>query len=401
MFNINNELLDSIQDYPFDQLEKLLPKIHVGEPFYKMYIGEPITSPPEFIGEIIAKHQKDFAKYPSIEGLLPLRESIYNYLDRRYGLKGVKLDINSQILATAGSKEALYCIGSVLAPFTSANKDKHLALIPNPFYQVYKATSVLNGGKPYYLNATPENDFQPDISSLPENILKQTKFAFICNPSNPQGAIMDLSKIVKAVETARKYNFILVFDECYTDLYNDKLPTGAIDAIKQLDGSFDNVIISHTLSKRSSAAGLRSGFIVGDTNLIKQIRKMRSFSSPVLPEPIMHASIALWDDAKHVTERCEYYRANYKVADRVFKDYEGYRKIDGALYLWLPVKNSKQATIKIWENLKTKVLPGEFLADTNHEGINPGENYIRVTLNYDASIYEKILPGIKECLKTI
>lgn len=401
MSQIYNKLLAKIQDYPFARLAKLLPDLNTKENAIKMHIGEPILSPPKFVGEIILKNQHLFGKYPTVAGLKPLRDSIYNYLNDRYGLDGVQLDPNTQIIPTAGSKEGLYIIGHLLGSYAAEGDEKNVVICPNPFYQVYKAMALLNKNELYYINATPENNFQPDISSVPASVLEKTKIAIICNPSNPQGASISLEKLVNAVKTARKYNFLLLLDECYADLYNDKKPFGAIDAIKQIDGSLDNVILSHSLSKRSSSVGLRSGFIAGDVALLKEIAKMRSYTSPVLPEPIMLASAALWDDKKHVEETRQYYKNNFDIANEVFADYEGYTPTEGAIYLWLPVKNSAEATKKIWDSVNISVMPGDYLCDVDNNGVLPKANYIRMTLNCSSDVYKDILPKVKECLNTL
>ncbi len=387
--SIYNENLDSLVDYPFERLTDLLKDISPSSKLSPlvMSIGEPQMQPPLFLQKAIGEHHYLWNKYPPMAGTKELREAIGDFLDYRYGVRAIQWDAQKQVLAVNGTREALFMLGMLC--LNRKKQNKPLVLMPNPFYQVYYGAALMNGGEPYLVSATAENGFQPDYSTLPEDILKATQMAYICSPSNPQGSPMELEKIVKQLDTARRYNFTLVLDECYSEIYRKgEKPAGGIDAAKILGNNLDNLLIVNSLSKRSSAAGLRSGFVAGDKKMIALLLRLRNYSGAVLSGPIQAASVLLWKDQSHVKEIREAYNQKFDMAAEKLKDWPNFSLPKGGFFLWLQVKDDEQATRYLWEHQALRVLPGRYLSQDAH-GKNPGKNYIRIALVHENKyIYE-------------
>ncbi|MFV0431524.1 MAG: aminotransferase class I/II-fold pyridoxal phosphate-dependent enzyme [Alphaproteobacteria bacterium] len=375
-----NSLLNELTDYPFIRLRKLLDNI---EPCKKytplvMSIGEPQMQPPAILQEALSRYSDIWNKYPPMAGSEELRYGIGEFLEFRYGLTGLNFDALKQIIPVNGSREGLFM--AAMLCIDKAKSNKPVVLMPNPFYQVYHGASVMNGAKTYFCAATSDNNFQPDFSELACDILEQTQLAYICSPSNPQGALMGLEQMKNQLELARKYNFTLVVDECYSEIYRDGFkPAGGLDAAKALGGSLDNLLIINSLSKRSSAAGLRSGFVAGDKKLIAQLLQLRNYGGAVLAGPIQGASTALWQDQAHVAQMRKAYNEKFAIAADILRDWPNFQLPQGGFFLWLPVGDDEKAARILWQDYGLRILPGSYLS-RDIDGINPGKKYIRVAL---------------------
>ena len=145
-------------------------------------------------------------------------------------------------------------------------------------------------------------------------LLDRTALFYLCTPANPQGAVADLDYLRRAVRLARRHGFVLAVDECYSELWDTAPPPGALEAALAEDGGFDGVVVFHSLSKRSSAAGLRSGFVAGDPDVLARLLRLRAYASPVQPLPLLAAATALWQDEAHVEDNRARYRAKFDLA---------------------------------------------------------------------------------------
>ncbi|HCI45922.1 MAG TPA: aspartate aminotransferase, partial [Rhodospirillaceae bacterium] len=241
-----------------------------------------------------------------------------NWLVRRYGAAADSLDPDRHILAVPGTKETLYFLAQLLTPATNADGNQPLALLPNPAYMVYEGAGVMAGAKLHYLPATAETGFLPDLEAIPAEVMDRAAFMYLCTPSNPEGAAADLAYLKRALELARTHDFVLIADECYADVYlGETPPDGAVQAA---NGDFSNLIICHSLSKRSNAAGLRAGFIAGDPALIAKFRRLRSYGAAVMPLPLVAAATALWNDDDHAAEIRAGYRTRFETAHHILQD---------------------------------------------------------------------------------
>ncbi len=386
---MHNENLDKLTDYPFARLQSLLKDISPSSELTPlvMSIGEPQMQPPSFLQESINNHSNIWNKYPPMGGTEELKEAIGYFLDYRYEVSSIHWDAQNQILPVNGSREALFMLAMLC--INRAGASKPIVLMPNPFYQVYHGAALMNGAQTHFVSATAENNFQPDYSLLSEDILKQTQMAYICSPSNPQGSLMSLKKMAKQIEIARRYNFTLVVDECYSEIYRKgEKPIGGIDAAKILGHNLDNLLIVNSLSKRSSAAGLRSAFVAGDVKLISLLLRLRNYSGAVLPGPIQASSAALWKDQKHVENMRNAYNQKFDMAAQKLKNWPNFILPQGGFFLWLWVKDAEKATRYLWKNQALRVLPGSYLS-YNINDSNPGQNYIRIALVHNnEQIYE-------------
>jgi len=263
---------------------------------------------------------------------------------------------------------------------------------------VYVGAAVMSRAEPVYLSATPETGFLPDLGALDIETLKRTALAYICSPANPQGTIASLDYLKTALELARKYDFVLAVDECYAEIYDAAPPPGALEAAGQLGGALDHLLVFHSLSKRSSAPGLRSGFVAGDADLIAKLKTLRNYGGATMPVPLLAASAALWRDEAHVRTNRDLYRQKFDIADKLLSGQFGYYRPEGGFYLWLDVGDGEAAAKKLWGQAGVKVIPGAYLARLDRDGFNPGIPYIRVALVQEPGTIGDALSRIRDTL---
>ncbi|HSO41570.1 MAG TPA: aminotransferase class I/II-fold pyridoxal phosphate-dependent enzyme, partial [Rhodospirillales bacterium] len=320
-----NPRLASLTAYPFDRLRRLLDGVEPPPDLQPLVlsVGEPRHPPPAMVAEILSRQAAGWARYPPIDGTQEFREAVAGWLGRRFGLPEGLLEPDRQILPVAGSREALYLIGAVAMP-RRKGAGAPVVLIPNPFYQVYQGAALMHAGRPVYLDVGPATGFLPDLDAIDPAVLDRTALFYLCSPANPQGAVADLGYLRRAIALARRHGFVLAVDECYAEIYDRNPPPGALRACAELgdDGSgvFANVVVFHSLSKRSSVPGLRSGFVAGDPALISDFRKLRSFAGASVGLPILAASAALWRDDEHVEANRRVYRAKLDLAEQLLGD---------------------------------------------------------------------------------
>jgi aspartate/methionine/tyrosine aminotransferase len=256
-------------------------------------------------------------------------------------------------------------------------------LLPNPFYVVYQGGTGMAGGEPIYLDATPATGFLPDLDAIDEATLERTALFYLVSPGNPQGACASLDYLKRAILLARKYDFVLALDECYAEIYDKAAPVGGLQACAALGGESSNILVFHSLSKRSSAAGLRSGFVAGDPELIAGFLRLRSYGGCQVSLPIQAAATALWSDEDHVVANRDLYRQKIDAAEDVLKGRLGFYRPPGGFFLWLEVGDGVKAAETLWREAAIRTLPGRYMARPNAAGKNPGDAYIRVALVHD------------------
>lgn len=400
---MHNARLDLLNDYPFQRLNDLLagtaPRANL--PPIVMSVGEPQHQPPAFVREIIDRGNTTWNRYPPLNGSPEFRAACAAWLTRRYKLKPGSLDADTQIAPVAGTREGLFQAALLAITPQNGSGAARLALMPNPFYQVYYGAAVMAGAECAFLPATRATGFLPDLDALDEATLSRTAIFYLCSPANPQGAVADLAYLKKALALARQYNFLLVSDECYGELYGDVPPPGALEAAAALGGGLSNLIVFHTLSKRSSAPGLRSGFAAGAPDTIARFNRLRAFSCAATPTPILDAATALWQDEAHVETNRALYRAKYDLADRLLAGRFGYYRPGGGFYLWLDVVDGEAATKRLWSEAGIKVLPGGYVTRPDAQGRNIGKPYIRVALVHDLETTEAALTRMASVLESV
>jgi N-succinyldiaminopimelate aminotransferase len=394
-----NPELDSLSDYPFEALRTLLNNVtpQVNDEIIAMSVGEPQHQPPALLTETLRAHAHEWNKYPPMAGTPELRQAIADWLTWRYKLKPGALDIEKNIAALAGTKEGLYLFASVAVPREKAGRQP-VVLCPNPYYLVYNGAATMAGAEPVFLDATRENAFLPNLDDIPEETLARCALFYLCSPSNPQGTIADLDYLKKAILLARQYDFVLAADECYAELYDAIPPPGALEACAALGQGFDNVVVFHSLSKRSSAAGLRSGFAAGDPKLVGQFKRLRDFGGCQVPLPIQHAATALWRDETHVTANRALYRRKFDLAEATLGGRHGFYRPAGGFFLWLDVGDGEAAALRLWRDAAIRVLPGGYTARAANAGVNPGSEYIRLAVVHDEATLDAAFARMRRVL---
>jgi N-succinyldiaminopimelate aminotransferase len=393
-----NPRLDLLTDYPFQRLAALLEGPAGGEPLV-MSIGEPQHQPPAFVAEILASQVAGWGKYPPMSGTPDFRAAAAAWLVRRFALPADSVDPDRHLLPLAGTREGLFQIAQLACGEEKGGR-RPVVLLPNPFYQVYAGATLLAGAEPVFLPAVRDNGFLPDLSAVDPAVLARTALAYLCNPGNPQGAVAPRQALEQALVLARRHDFVLAVDECYSEIYDQAPPPSALEAAVTLGDGWRNLVVFHSLSKRSSAPGLRSGFVAGDPAVIAALTRMRSYGGAAVPLPILAASAALWRDEAHVEANRTLYRAKFDLADRLLGANPGYYRPAGGFFLWLAVGDGEQAARRLWREAGIRVLPGAYLARPGTDGVNPGAAYIRVALVHDLATTERALAHMAAVLSS-
>ena len=387
------ERFSTLPEYAFPRLRALLDDHSPGGDVVHMTIGEPKHDFPPWLTDIIADNADDFKRYPVNEGLPDLNGAFCAWAKRRYG---VTLSPDTNVMALNGTREGLYNAMMALCPETKGGGTP-VVLLPNPFYQVYMVAALSVGAEPVFLPATRETGFLPDFASLPPERLNQVAVAYICSPSNPQGAVAGRDYWRDLLRLAEQYDFKIFADECYSEIYRDAPPPGVLDVAAEIGADPERVVAFHSLSKRSNLAGLRSGFVSAGPESTKRMRLLRSYAGTPLPLPLQHAAAAVWADETHVEENRALYREKYEVADRIMGDTPGYLSPEAGFFLWLSVEDGEEAALRLWRETGVRVLPGAYLS-RDGEGNNPGKGYIRAALVAPKEEVAGGLTRLRDCL---
>ncbi len=382
---------------PFQRLAALLEGIEPGQTPIVMTIGEPQHAIPDFTGEVMQENLADFRRYPPITGTPEFREAVAGWLDRRYGLDGL-IDRERGVLPLNGTREGL-SFGAIAArDQLDKGLDHPVVILPNPFYQTYAAAAHLADAHAVLLDAVPGHSFLPDLDSLDPDLLDKTVAFYVASPTNPEGSVAAIDYWQRLIGLARKHDFIIFADECYSELYRDVPPPGALEAAKAMGGSadkvFDKLVVLNSLSKRSNLAGLRCGFAAGDPEFLAKWAKFRGLAAPQVPLPNQAVAVQAFGDEAHVEENRRLYNEKYQIAERLLAPITGPVTPAAGFFLWLDVSrwgDSVSVTRDLWRDAGVKVLPGAYLASDQADGRNPGRNFIRVGLCPERETTEKAL----------
>ncbi|MGE3780616.1 MAG: aminotransferase class I/II-fold pyridoxal phosphate-dependent enzyme [Pirellulaceae bacterium] len=368
---------------PFTRLRRLLADVSPGMEPIDMTIGEPREAMPGFVLDKIKEAESSFAKYPAIRGSDELREAIAGWLGRRYGLS-TPVDPQREVHPVNGSREGLFY--AALPAVGRRELDRRPAvLLPNPYYAAYVGAACAANAEPVYLDATTETGHLPDLDALAadEDLLGRTVAFYLCSPANPQGAMADRGYLLRALDLARRYNFMLFADECYSEIYTREAPLGALEVAATTPERFGNLVVFNSLSKRSNLPGLRSGFCAGDGDFLEMLAEMRNIIGQQMPGPFQHVSAAVWGEEQHVAVIRQAYRQKFDICDEVLGERFGYSRPQGGFFLWLDVSalgGSVPGAVTLWKRCGVKVIPGAYLAQPGRGGRNPGDSYVRVAL---------------------
>ena len=377
-----NPHLSLLQPYPFERLNALKAGIIAPKNLkpIALSIGEPKHTTPAFVLDCLSKNLKHISSYPKTKGSDALRQSIAHWLTTRFSLADNSLSAASQVLPLNGTREGLF---SFIQAVVDPTQNNAKVLMPNPFYQIYEGATLLAGASPYFLNCTQDNNYLPDFDAIDAQTWTDCQVLILCSPGNPTGAVIPKESLIKLIALADQYDFIIASDECYSEVYFDEAcaPVGLLEACSQMGrDNYERCVVFHSLSKRSNLPGLRSGFIAGDADIIKHFLQYRTYHGCAMAEPTQLASIAAWNDEKHVVENRALYARKF---ERVLETLDGSLKVnmpDAAFYLWAQLpEDDERFCQKLFAQQHITALPGQYLSRQAH-GINPGFQHARLAL---------------------
>ena len=320
-----------------------------------------------------------------------LKTSYQNYLANNFNLKEVK---DEEIFLVGGTREGTFSAIQTLVNREIVSKKPYVCM-PNPYYQIYGGATLFAGANPYFLNCTEESNFQMDLENVAQEVWEKCQLLVLCSPSNPTGKVMSKAELKKVVTLSKEFGFKVLSDECYIDIYFGEKPTSLLEAAMEVNGSLENVLALHSLSKRSNLPGFRSGCATGDASIIAAFSKYRMFHGVSVPLPIQNASTLAWADDKTVEDNRTAYAEKFKLAEEILN--KDSLTPDGAFYLWLKVKDTEAFTKKLYDKEQVIVLPGKYLGAEDN-GQNPAEQFLRIALVHDIESTTKALMSIKKVL---
>jgi N-succinyldiaminopimelate aminotransferase len=376
-----NPDLARLQPYPFERMAKLhagvtppasLPAIHLS-------IGEPKHPTPGFIAEALIEHLHGLSQYPATRGSDALRRAISDWLGQRFALPADSLDPARQVLPVNGTREALFAIAQCIVD----RGRNPLVMMPNPFYQIYEGAALLAGAEPYFINAGADSGYLPDFDSVTDAAWERCQLLYLCSPGNPSGQVIGVATMQALIERAQRHDFAIISDECYAEIYSDESapPPGLLQAAAAMGNDrYERCLVFHSLSKRSSVPGLRSGFVAGDAALIEPFLRYRTYHGCAMPPPTQDASIRAWRDERHVIENRRLYREKFRAVVDILAPVLDVSVPPASFYLWprTPI-DDETFSRRLLETQNVIVLPGTYLS-RHTPGGNPGSQHIRMAL---------------------
>jgi len=376
-----NPKIAQLHSYPFEKLAFLKENVTPNETLspIALSIGEPKHAPPEFVLSELSGQLSSISQYPLTKGSIELRQAISNWLTKRFGLAEFSINPEENVLPVNGTREALFAFAqAVIDPSEQAT-----ILSPNPFYQIYEGAAILAGANIQFMNTTGDNNFLPDLDNIDKAVWQKCQLIYICSPGNPTGKVLDEKFLTQLLNLAEEFDFIIAADECYSEIYFNEQnpPTGLLEvAARTGRDNFERCIVFHSLSKRSNLPGLRSGFVAGDKNILKQFLRYRTYHGCAMPMPTQAASVVAWNDEQHVIQNRNLYREKFDKVLQILSPVINVTKPDAGFYLWPETPlNDETFAKELFAQKNVTVLPGSYLSRIS-DNINPGENRVRMAL---------------------
>jgi N-succinyldiaminopimelate aminotransferase len=376
-----NPRLDRLHAYPFERLARLKSGVTPpqGLPHIAMSIGEPQHEPPPFVIDTLRENLHRLGSYPATAGSIELRAAAARWLERRFALGPSAVNEETMVLPVNGTREALFAFVQA----TIDTRSDSLVLMPNPFYQIYEGAALLAGAEPYFLDMTAATRYAPDLDAVPDSVWRRCQVLFLCNPGNPTGATLSQAYLGQALELAERHDFVIAADECYAEIYLDERapPPSLLQACLATGRSrFERCVVFHSLSKRSSVPGLRSGFVAGDPALISRFLLYRTYHGSAMPVTTQLASIAAWNEDAHAAANRRLYQEKFDRVLPILAPHLDVVRPDGAFYLWPDVGGDDETfTRDLFASQNLTVLPGSYLARAA-TAANPGQGRVRISL---------------------
>ena len=389
-----NHNLAHLHPYPFAKMATLLADSIPADGYseIKLGIGEPKHEPPAFVLDVLRENLDKISRYPTTNGMFELRQTIAHWLEKRFFLSHV--DANTQVLPVMGTREAIFSFVQAVinhdaadneSTSSSASNASPLVVMPNPFYQIYEGAAILAQATPHFVPCTLDNDFKGDYRAVPKDVWARTQLVFVCSPNNPTGSVMTMEDWEYLIRLSDQYGFVIASDECYSELYFDTAPIGLLQACANLGRrNFKNCIVFHSLSKRSNLPGLRSGFVAGDAKILQSYLQYRTYQGCAMPIPHQLASIAAWQDEKHVAHNRALYQEKFALWMSELGELLDLRMPEAGFYFWIKVPElfdgDDEVFVKaLYEQANIHALAGRYLS-REVDGNNPGKGYVRVAL---------------------
>jgi N-succinyldiaminopimelate aminotransferase len=376
-----NPDLARLQPYPFERMARLYAGVSPPASLetIRLSIGEPRHPTPGFITEAVIEHLHGLSVYPSTRGKESLRNAIASWLSRRFALPAGSVDAGRHVLPVNGTREALFAIAQCLVDRAA----DPLVLMPNPFYQIYEGAALLAGAEPCFLNTTGATGYLPDFTTVPSSVWRRCQLIYLCSPGNPTGRVVDLQAMQELIALALEHDFVIASDECYSELYQDETrpPPGLLAAAAAMgNDSYSRCLVFHSLSKRSNAPGLRSGFVAGDARLIESFLRYRTYHGCAMPPAAQDASVRAWQDEHHVVENRRLYREKFAAVSDILTPAMDVEVPPAGFYLWPQTPIDDQAFARrLYQQQNVMVLPGSYLSRATPSG-DPGSNHVRMAL---------------------
>ena len=374
-----NPRFSELKPYPFERYRDILAGVipPTDKPFIDLSIGEPKHPTPAVITQAIISNLDGLGAYPPTAGSTALREELANWLSARFAPAAI--DPRTEVLPVLGSREALFAVAQVVI---DPNKPS-VVVSPNPFYQIYEGAALLAGAQMHYVSQTPEAQMTCAWADVPDSVWAQTALLFVCSPGNPTGSIVEIDEWKYLFDKSDQYGFVIASDECYSELYPSDAPAplGALQASAQLGRGKRGLIVFGSLSKRSNAPGMRSGYAAGEADLIAAFLKYRTYHGSAMSPTIQQASIAAWQDETHVAANRASYDAKYAAVVPLLQAFLPVKRPPAGFYLWIEVPDGDdvQFSVDLYRQYNVRVLPGSLLGRDTPEG-NPGAGRIRLAL---------------------
>ena len=385
-----NPRIAALHAYPFERLAALKADCvpPAGLAHIALSIGEPKHEPPGFVLDALRAGLGALGSYPSTLGLPALRAAAARWLERRFALGDGAVDEATMVLPVNGTREALFAfVQACIDPGRPA-----LVAMPNPFYQIYEGAALLAGATPCFLDTTAATDYLPDLDAVPARVWRDVQLLVLCSPGNPTGAVMPRGYLQHALALAERHDFVIAADECYADLWLDESrPCPSLLEAARATGRdrYERCIVFHSLSKRSSVPGLRSGFVAGDPRLIAAFLRYRTYHGCAMPLPTQHASIAAWNEDAHAADNRALYREKFARVVPLLAPVLDVTTPAGGFYLWPHVGgDDEDFTRALYAAQNITILPGSYLARAA-QGVNPGAGRVRISL----------VAGVDECIE--
>ncbi len=375
-----NPRLALLQPYPFERLRALFAGVtpNPAKRAISLAIGEPRHPTPRLVLDALCAGAPGLANYPMTMGSPPLREAIAAWLSRRHGLP--PLDPATQVLPVLGSREALFAFAQAVI---DATRPGATVVVPNPFYQIYEGAALLAGAGVWCVNADAAASFAHDWRGVPDDVWSRTQLLYVCSPDNPTGRVFGQDEWRELFALSDRHGFVIASDECYSEIYFDEArpPLGALAAAQALGrAGYPRLAVFGSLSKRSNAPGLRSGYVAGDAALMKAFLLYRTYHGAAMSPAVAAASIAAWNDEAHVIANRAEYAAKFAALQPLLAPWLPCAMPDAAFYLWAqtPIDDAQFAQRLLAEE-NVAVVPGSYLA-RDAGGTNPGRGRIRLAL---------------------